>query len=112
MKRLIVGISGASGVIYGIRLLEVLRDVEDVAVHLVMTSAAKRTVVLETGYSVEDVEALPDETYRFGDIAAAISSGSFQTMGMVIVPCSVKTLSGVASSYSDNLLLRAADVVL
>ncbi len=112
MKRLIVGISGASGVIYGIRLLEVLRDVEDVATHLVMTNAAKRTVVLETDHSVEDVEALPDEIYRFADIAAAISSGSFQTMGMVIVPCSVKTLSGVASSYSDNLLLRAADVVL
>lgn len=112
MKRLIVGISGASGVVYGIRLLEVLRDVEDVATHLVMTNAAKRTAVLETDYSIEDIEALPDEIHRVGDVAASISSGSFRTMGMVIVPCSMKTLSGVASSYSDNLLLRAADVVL
>jgi 4-hydroxy-3-polyprenylbenzoate decarboxylase len=109
---LIVGISGASGVVYGIRLLEVLRDVEDVATHLVMTNAAKRTAVLETDYSIEDIEALPDEIHRVGDVAASISSGSFRTMGMVIVPCSMKTLSGVASSYSDNLLLRAADVVL
>lgn len=112
MKRLIVGISGASGVVYGIRLLEVLRDVEEVATHLVMTNAAKRTAVLETDYSIEDIEALPDEIHRVGDVAASISSGSFRTMGMVIVPCSMKTLSGVASSYSDNLLLRAADVVL
>ncbi|MCZ6876362.1 MAG: UbiX family flavin prenyltransferase [bacterium] len=112
MKRLIVGISGASGVIYGIRLLEVLQNVEDVATHLVMSNAAKRTVQLETDYTIEDIETLTDKVYKFGDIAASISSGSFQTMGMVIIPCSIKTLSGVASSYSDNLLLRAADVVL
>ena len=112
MKRLIVGISGASGVIYGIRLLEVLQNVEDVVTHLVMSNAAKRTVQLETDYTIEDIETLTDKVYKFGDIAASISSGSFQTMGMVIIPCSIKTLSGVASSYSDNLLLRAADVVL
>lgn len=111
-QRLIVGISGASGVIYGIRLLEVLRGVEDIETHLVMSNAAKRTVLLETDYGIENVEALADKLYSFGDIAASISSGSYKTMGMVIIPCAIKTLSGVANSYSDNLLLRAADVVL
>jgi 4-hydroxy-3-polyprenylbenzoate decarboxylase len=112
VKRLIVGISGASGVIYGIRLLEVLRGVAGVETHLVMTNAAKRTLQLETDYPVEAVEALPTRLYRLGDIAAAISSGSFKTAGMVVVPCSMKTVSGIATCYSDNLLLRAADVVL
>jgi 4-hydroxy-3-polyprenylbenzoate decarboxylase len=112
LKRLIVGITGASGVIYGIRLLDVLQDVEDVATHLVMSNAAQQTLRLETDYSIADIEALADKIYRFGDIAAAIASGSYQTMGMVIIPCSIKTLSGIANSYSDNLLLRAADVVL
>jgi 4-hydroxy-3-polyprenylbenzoate decarboxylase len=112
LKRLIVGISGASGVIYGIRLLEVLQDVQNLTTHLVISNAAKRTVQLETNYSIEDIESLADQVYQFGDIAAAISSGSFQTMGMAIIPCSIKTLSGIANSYSDNLLLRAADVAL
>jgi len=112
LKRLIVGISGASGVIYGIRLLEVLRDIPDIETHLVMSNAAKRTTLLETGYTIEQVEALPDKMYRFSDIAASISSGSCKTMGMVSAPCSIKALSGIAHSYSDNLLLRAADVVL
>jgi 4-hydroxy-3-polyprenylbenzoate decarboxylase len=111
-QRLIVGISGASGVIYGIRLLEVLRGVENIETHLVMSNAAKRTVLLETDYTIDKVEALADKLYSFGDIAASISSGSYKTMGMVIIPCAIKTLSGVANSYSDNLLLRAADVVL
>lgn len=111
-RRLIVGISGASGVIYGVRLLEVLRDVAQVESHLVMSSAAAQTISLETEYNPAQVEALADVVYRFRDIAAAISSGSFRTVGMVIIPCSMKTLSGVALSYSDNLLLRAADVVL
>ena len=110
--RLIVGISGASGVIYGIRLLEVLREVPEVETHLVMSAAAKQTILLETDYQVKEVEELADEMYRFTDIAAAISSGSFKTMGMVVAPCSMKTLSGIAMSFSDNLLLRAADVVL
>ena len=110
--KLIVGISGASGVIYGIRLLEVLREVPAVETHLVMSSAAKRTIPLETDRSSADVEALADEVYRHNDIAAAISSGSFKTYGMVVAPCSMKTASGIATSYSDNLLLRAADVVL
>ncbi len=112
MERLIVGISGASGVIYGIRLLEVLRGVDDVETHLVLTSAARRTIALETDFAVEHVEALADRVHRVGDLAAAISSGSFPSGGMVIAPCSMKTVSGIATSYSDNLLLRAADVTL
>lgn len=112
LKRLIVGFSGASGVIYGIRLLEVLRGVADVESHVIISNAARQTILLETNYTVAQVEALADELYRFNDIAASISSGSFKTMGMVIIPCAIKTLSGIAHSYSDNLILRAADVVL
>lgn len=112
MKRLIVGISGASGVIYGIRLLETLRRVDGVETHLVMSSAAGITMGLESDYSVDDVQKLADKVHRFRDIAATISSGSFRTQGMVIIPCSMKTLAGIAYSFSDNLLLRAADVVL
>ena len=112
MKKLIVGISGASGVIYGIRLLEILRDVPDVETHLVMSTAANITIGLETDYTPEQVLGLADKVYRFQDIAAALSSGSFKTEGMVIMPCSMKTLAGVANSFSENLLLRAADVVL
>jgi 4-hydroxy-3-polyprenylbenzoate decarboxylase len=112
VKRVIVGISGASGAIYGIRLLEVLREADDVEIHLVLTPAARRTVALETDLSVHSVEALADYCYRPGDIAAAISSGSFRTEGMVVAPCSMKTVSGIATSYSDDLLLRAADVTL
>lgn len=112
MKRLIVGVSGASGVIYGIRLLEIARSLENIETHLVLTNAARRTIPLETDWTVERVERLADRTYRTKDIAAAIASGSFRTTGMVVAPCSIKTLSGIAMSYSDNLLLRAADVVL
>ncbi|HSM59090.1 MAG TPA: UbiX family flavin prenyltransferase [Candidatus Sulfomarinibacteraceae bacterium] len=112
MKRLIVGISGASGVIYGIRLLQVLRDVPEVESHLVMSSAAAQTIGLETEFNAAEVETMADVVHRFRDIAAAISSGSFRTSGMAVIPCSMKTLAGIAHSYSDNLLLRAADVVL
>ena len=112
MKRLIVGISGASGAIYGIRLLEVLRDVSSVETHLVLSPSARRTILLETDYSVEDVERRADRVYKSSDIAAAISSGSFRPSGMIVAPCSMKTVSGIATSFSDNLLLRAADVVL
>lgn len=112
MKRLIVGISGASGVIYGIRLLEVLKPVPGIETHLIMSKAAQRTILLETDYTVEQVKVLADRIYGFGDIAASVSSGSYKTMGMVILPCAIKTLSGIAHSYSDNLLLRAADVTL
>ena len=112
MKKLIVGISGASGVIYGIRLLQLLRDVPDVETHLILSSAAATTIGLETDLTAEQVMQLADVTYRFKDIAAAVSSGSFRTWGMVVIPCSMKTLAGSANSFSDNLLLRAADVVL
>jgi 4-hydroxy-3-polyprenylbenzoate decarboxylase len=111
-QRLIVGISGASGAIYGIRLLEVLRDIAEIETHLVLSGAARQTIALETDYSLAAVEALADVTYRINDIAAAISSGSYSTIGMVVVPCSMKTLAGIALSLSDNLLLRAADVTL
>lgn len=112
MKKIIIGMSGASGVIYGVRLLEVLRSVPDVETHLVASSAAAITLGLETDYKLDDVAALADVTYRFKDIAARISSGSFKTGGMVVMPCSMKTLAGITYSFSDNLLLRAADVVL
>ena len=112
MKRIIVGISGASGATYGVRLLEVLRGVSDIETHLVMSPAARRTLLLETDYTVEYVEALADRCYRSSDIAAAISSGSFRPAAMVVAPCSMRTVSGIAASFSDNLLLRAADVIL
>ncbi len=111
-RRFIIGISGASGVIYAIRLLELLQTVEDVETHLVMSVAAAQTIGLETDFTAPQVEALADVSYRFRDIAAAISSGSFKTDGMIVLPCSMKTLAGIAYSFSDNLLLRAADVVL
>ena len=103
MKKIIVGISGATGAIYGIRLLEVLRGAEGVETHLVLSPAARRTIDLETDLTVAQVEALADQVYRPGDIAAAISSGSFRSAGMVVAPCSMKTASGIAMSYSDNL---------
>lgn len=112
MKRIVVGISGATGAIYGIRLLQILRTVPTIETHLVLTSAAKRTISLETDFSVEQVEGLADHTHRASDIAASISSGSFRAAGMIVAPCSMKTVSGIATSYSDNLLLRAADVML
>ena len=112
MKRLIVGISGASGAIYGVRLLQVLRDVTDIETHLVMSQAARQTLSLETDFSLREVQALADVTHDARDISASISSGSFQTLGMVILPCSIKTLSGIVHSYTDGLLTRAADVVL
>ncbi|MFQ5434743.1 MAG: UbiX family flavin prenyltransferase [Anaerolineae bacterium] len=111
-KRIIVGISGASGIIYGVRLLEALGGVADVETHLVMSAAAATTLRLETDYTVDEVTALADVSYGFKNIAAAIASGSFKTAGMVVAPCSMKTLAGIAHSFSDNLLLRAADVAL
>src|SRR5580658_9734070 len=112
MKRIIVGISGATGAIYGIRLLQILRSVAALETHLVLSSAARRTILLETPYSVEEVEAMATCVHRSSDIAASISSGSFRSSGMIVAPCSMKTVSGIATSYSDNLLLRAADVML
>ncbi|WP_336242333.1 UbiX family flavin prenyltransferase [Enterobacter cloacae] len=112
MKRLIVGLSGASGAIYGVRLLQMLRDVAEVETHLVMSQAARQTLSLETDLSLRDVQALADVVHDARDIAASISSGSFKTAGMVILPCSIKTLSGIVNSYTDTLVTRAADVVL
>ncbi|AJC67034.1 MULTISPECIES: UbiX family flavin prenyltransferase [Dickeya] len=112
MKRLIVGISGASGVIYGVRLLQVLQPVNGVETHLVMSPAARQTLALESDLTVRDVQSLADVVHDSRDIAASISSGSFKTAGMVILPCSIKTLSGITHSYTDSLLTRAADVVL
>ncbi len=112
MKRLIVGISGASGAIYGVRLLQVLRDVPEVETHLVMSQAARQTLSLETDLSLRDVQSLASVVHDARDIAATISSGSFKTAGMVILPCSIKTLSGIVNSYTDTLVTRAADVVL
>ena len=110
--RLIIGISGSSGVIYGIRLLQVLKKQADVETHLVMSPTAKMNIPIETDMEVKEVEALADVVYKFNDVAATISSGSFKTDGMIITPCSMKTLSSIVNSFTDNLLARAADVVL
>lgn len=110
-QRLIVGISGASGTVYGIRLLEILRDV-GVETHLVMSKSAEMTMVYETDLKPKDVRALAAVHYPNADIGAAISSGSFQTMGMVIAPCSIRTMSEIACGVTASLLSRAADVVL
>ncbi|HUE85200.1 MAG TPA: UbiX family flavin prenyltransferase [Vicinamibacterales bacterium] len=110
-QRLIVGITGASGIIYGIRLLEILRG-SGFETHLVMSQWAARTLVHETPYTVQQVQDLATERYAIGDVGAAIASGSFLTMGMVIVPCSMRTLSAIAHGVGDNLIHRAADVIL
>ncbi|MCH1600338.1 MAG: UbiX family flavin prenyltransferase [Pseudomonadales bacterium] len=112
MMRLIIGMSGASGVIYGIRLLEVLHGVADVETHLVMSDSAKLNIAIETDRNAKDVQALADEVYSNKDIAARLASGSFRTDGMIVAPCAMKTLSAIANSYADSLLVRAADVVL
>ncbi|MBU0511154.1 MAG: UbiX family flavin prenyltransferase [Chloroflexi bacterium] len=110
-QRVVVGISGASGSILGIRALEMLRDAE-VETHLIISPAAEITIVQETDWQVSDVRALADVTYEHNNIGAAIASGSFATMGMLVIPCSIKTLSAVANSYAADLLSRAADVTL
>jgi flavin prenyltransferase len=109
--RLVIGISGASGSIYGIRALEILRKL-GVETHLIITEAARETIRLETNYKIKEVEALASESHKVDDITSKLASGSFRTEGMVIIPCSMKTLSGVASAYADNLLIRAAGVAL
>ena len=110
MKRIIVGISGASGAIYGIRMVEALKDRAET--HLIVSSAARETISLETSYGISEVEAMASFVHKIDDIAAPISSGSFRTDGMVIIPCSIKSLSAVANSYTENLMARAADVTL
>jgi len=111
-KRLVIGMSGASGVILGIRALEILRQINEIESHLVISPAAKLTVAQETDWLAQDVLALADIVHNYNDIGASIASGSFTTMGMIILPCSMKTLSAIANSYADNLLVRAADVML
>jgi len=111
-KRLVVGISGASGVIYGIRLLEILAERPDVETHLVVSRGAGLIIAHEAERTVEEIEGLADVAYRPDDVAAPIASGSFATAGMVIAPCSIKTLSAVANSYAASLIRRAADVTL
>jgi len=112
MQRIIIGISGASGAIYGIRALEALSAAPDIETHLVMSPSAKRTILEETDWTFEAVEALADVVHSHRDIGASIASGSFQTAGMLVAPCSIKSLSGIVNSYDDNLLIRAADVCL
>lgn len=111
-KRLIVGMSGASGAILGIQLLEILKDNPLWETHLVISDGARHTIASETDYTLAQVEQLADKVYDIGAIGESIASGTFQTEGMVIIPCSMKTAAGIACGYSDNLLLRAADVTL
>ena len=112
MRRIVVGITGASGVIYGIRLLEALRNFGDFETHLVLSEAARVTLPFETDRTAADVEALAHRAHDPKDLAAPLASGSFRTAGMAVVPCSIKTLSAIAHSFNDNLLVRAADVTL
>lgn len=111
-RRVVVGISGASGAIYGVRTLELLGNIEGIESHLVMTPASKVTLTTETDLSVEQVETLADVVHSNRDIAASVASGSFRTAGMIVAPCSIKSLSAVANSYSADLVGRAADVTL
>ena len=110
-KRIVVGISGASGVIYGARLLEVLKDT-DYETHLIISESGKLNFEIETHYKATEIEAMADRVYDHKNMAAALASGSFITAGMVVVPCTIKTLSGIANSYNENLIVRAADVAL
>jgi flavin prenyltransferase len=111
-QRILVGLSGSSGAIYGARLVEVLAGLPDIETHLVVTKGARATIGYETDYSPEDVAGWADVVYEDGDLGAAIASGTFVTAGMVVAPCSIKTLSSVANSYAANLITRAADVCL
>ena len=112
MKRIVVGLSGASGALYGIRFLELLRGMPDVETHLIVSEAARRTIVEETDVSVRGVESLATRRYPNRDIGAALASGSFHTDGMVVVPCSIKTAAAIAHCLADTLIARAADVTL
>ncbi|NOZ49881.1 MAG: UbiX family flavin prenyltransferase [Chloroflexi bacterium] len=111
-QRLIIAMSGASGQVYGVRLLQILQHSPDIETHVVMSQAAGITLAQEGTYTPQDIAALADVFYRPGDIGAAIASGSFETMGMLVAPCSIKSLSGIAYSYDADLITRAADVQL
>jgi 4-hydroxy-3-polyprenylbenzoate decarboxylase len=112
MRRIIVALTGASGIIYGVRTLQLLRSVEDVETHVIVSPAALRTAVDETEFSADEIRNLADKLYNHRNIGAALSSGSFRTEGMLVAPCTVKTLSGIAHCYNDDLIVRAADVCL
>jgi len=111
-KRLIVGISGASGPVYAVRMLEILHDIDGIETHLVISDASELTIRAETQYHIDHVKSLADVYHDNSNIGASIASGSFATAGMVVIPCSIKTLSGIANSFNENLLIRAADVSL
>lgn len=111
-RRLIVALTGASGIVYGIKALQLLRQVEDIETHLIISPAAARTALAELDMSLDSIKELGDRLYSYRDIGASISSGSFGTIGMLVAPCSIKTLSGIANCYNDDLIVRAADVCL
>ncbi len=112
MQRLIIAITGASGAIYGVRALEALREVPEIETHLILSPSAKLTIAAELDIIADAVKAMADVVHPYKDIGAALSSGSFRTAGMLVAPCSIKTLSGIANSYNDNLIVRTADVCL
>jgi len=111
-KRLIIGISGATGAIYGVRMLDILAKIEEIETHLVMSKAGRMTIQVETPYAVKDVETMADVVHDINNVGASVSSGSFRTEGMVIAPCSMKSMGAIAHSLGADLLVRAADVVL
>jgi 4-hydroxy-3-polyprenylbenzoate decarboxylase len=111
MKRIVVGISGATGVVYAVRLLEVLRDL-GVETHLILSDGGRTNIKIESDFTIEEIQALASTVHDINNVGACVASGSFKTDGMVIAPCSIRTLSGIAHSYNENLLIRAADVVL
>lgn len=110
--KLVIGINGATGVIYGIRLLQVLSGIKEVETHLVISTAGEQTIEIETEYSAQQVREMADRWYQINDIGSCLASGTWQHHGMIIAPCSMKTLSAIAHSYTDNLLTRSADVTL
>ncbi|PPI88230.1 3-octaprenyl-4-hydroxybenzoate carboxy-lyase [Candidatus Pantoea edessiphila] len=112
MERLIIGISGASGIVYSLRMLQVLKKVDNIETHLVMSQSSYETLKIESKLNLRNVQDMANVIHNVQNMAASISSGSFKTLGMVILPCSIKTLSGIVHSYSDSLLIRAADVIL
>ena len=111
-RRLVIGITGASGVILGIRALEILRDLSDIETHLILSQAAEKTISHESDRTIQEVVSLADIHYNNQDIESTIASGSYETMGMIIIPCSIKSLSAVANAYANDLISRAADVTL
>jgi len=110
-KKIVVGISGASGVVYGVRLLSVLSE-KNVETHLIISNSGEKNIQIETDYNIDEVKKMASYVYDHENMAAKVASGSFLVDGMVVVPCTIKTLSGIANSYSENLIVRAADVTL